>query len=83
LSAVTEIITEPPTTTVTEKQYDSTMLFTCVDCIKLVIYNDYLISTLTNTKVSDFTSLEKQYYTVFRLYLKDFVRTYLLKLFNI
>lgn len=77
IQAETVIVTEPPTTTtpeVTEKQYDATMLFKCDKCIKLEIHNDYLLNTLTNTTESEFTSLEKQYYSVFRLYLKDFVR---------
>lgn len=79
LQAETAVITEAPvttipTTTVTEKQYDSTMLFKCNQCIKLDIHNQYLLDTLTNTNPAQFTSLEKQYFTVFRLYLKDFVR---------
>lgn len=77
LQAETIVITEAPvapTTTVTEKQFDATMLYKCDKCVKLEIYNDYLLTTLTDTNPTDLTSLEKQYYTVFRLYIKDFVR---------
>jgi hypothetical protein len=83
LQAVTITITEAPVTTVTEKPYDSVMLYKCDKCIKIEVHNDYLLQTLSQTKPLSFTSLEKQYYTVFRLYFKDFVRISLIKSFSL
>lgn len=77
LTAEVAVITEPPTTpttTETEKQYNSIMLFKCENCVKLQIHDPYLLSTLENYIVpSSLTYSDKDYFIKTRKYMKDFV----------